>query len=94
MRQRLQTTSPLDLVLKLSVFDEDWYVEVPANAALKAMVRSFPVALQIFYRRVRSAVEEERAHAAGPIRDIAEREAHLLDPKRLKEELGYLREVG
>lgn len=40
---------PLDLLLKLSVHDEDWYVEVPANAALKAMVRSFPAVLKIFF---------------------------------------------
>ena len=33
---------PLDILLKLVVYDEDWYVEAPAAAALKAMARSFP----------------------------------------------------
>lgn len=33
---------PIDIAIKLSVWDEDWYVETPANAALKAMANSFP----------------------------------------------------
>jgi hypothetical protein len=85
---------PVDLLMKLSVFDEDWYVEAPANAALKAMVRSIPAVLQIFYRRLHATTGEERAHAAGAIRDIAEKGAYLLDSKRLKEELRQLRELG
>ena len=28
---------PLDIAIKLSVYSEDWYVQAPANAALKAM---------------------------------------------------------
>jgi hypothetical protein len=85
---------PLNLLLKLSVFDEDGYVEAPANAALKAMVRSVPAVLQIFYRRLHAATGEERAHAAGAIRDIAMREAYLLSSNRLKQELQQLQELG
>jgi hypothetical protein len=33
---------PLDLVMKLSVYDEDWYVQASANASLKAMARVTP----------------------------------------------------
>jgi TIR domain len=55
---------PLDLLLTLSVHDEDWYVEAPANAALKAMAHSFPAVLQVFYVRLRSSTSEERLHAA------------------------------
>ena len=85
---------PLDLLLKLSAFDEDWYVEAPANASLKTMVRSCPAVLRIFYTRLQSADEDERVHAAAAIRDIADREANVFDAKRLREELRLLRELG
>jgi TIR domain len=85
---------PLDLLIKLSAFDEDWYVEAPANASLKAMVRSCPVVLQIFYKRLRSADEDERVHAAAAIKDIADTEAYVLDAKRVGEELRLLRMLG
>src|ERR1700693_4194863 len=38
---------PLDILERLSVHDEDWYVQAPANAALKAMIRSIPATLHI-----------------------------------------------
>jgi hypothetical protein len=85
---------PLDIVLKLSVYDEDWYVEAPANAALKAMARSFPEVLRIFYGRLRSVVGEERAHAAWAIEDVAESEPALLDPRLLAVELAHLERLG
>jgi len=76
---------PLDILLKLSVHDEDWYVEAPANAALKAMARCLPAVLNVYYMRLRSAVAEERAHAAHAIGDIAGNEPGLLDPRLLNE---------
>ena len=36
---------PVDLLIKLSDYTEDWYVETPANAA---MARSMPAVLRIF----------------------------------------------
>ncbi len=33
---------PVDLLTRLSVYSEDWYVESPANAALKAMAWHMP----------------------------------------------------
>jgi len=47
---------PLDILLKLGVYDEDWYVEAPAAAALKAMARSFPEVLNVFFMQLRSTV--------------------------------------
>ena len=42
---------PIDILLKLSAYDEDWYVERPANAALKTMARSVREVLSIFFAR-------------------------------------------
>lgn len=49
---------PLDLAMKLSVYNEDWYVQAPANAALKAMVRTTPEVLRIFHLRLRSGLAQ------------------------------------
>jgi HEAT repeat protein len=84
----------LDLLLKLSAHDEDWYVEAPANAALKAMARFFPAVLHVFYVRLRSPVPEERAHAAQALCDIAEKEPELLDPRQLSEALIRLKQMN
>lgn len=84
---------PVDILMRLSVYDEDWYVEAPANAALKAMASTFPEILEIFFSRLRSETPEERAHAANQIENISRVDSGLLDPKRLAEELKYLRKV-
>jgi hypothetical protein len=85
---------PVDLLVKLSAYDEDWYVEAPAKAALKTLVRAMPEVLQIFYSRLRSITAEERAHSSACILDIAKREPHLLDAKDLKHAAVELRRVG
>lgn len=85
---------PLDILLRLSVHNEDWYVEAPANAALKAMVRSFPEVVNVFYSRLRSSIPEERGHAASHIDSLAEQEPELLDAKRLAAEIGGLKRLG
>jgi hypothetical protein len=84
----------IDLLLRLSRYDEDWYVEAPANAALKAMAQACPAVLQIFYKRLRSTQKLERAHAAATIRDVAEKEAHIFDISQLEEERRQLRALG
>jgi len=70
---------PVDILLKLSVHSEDWYVERPANAALKSMVRAVPAVLQIYYSRLRSSDAREREHSASNLCEIAEKEPDLLD---------------
>jgi TIR domain len=85
---------PLDLAMKLSVYDEDWYVQAPANAALKAMVRTTPEVLRIFRVRLRSRDCEEAIHAAKAIRDIAEKEPGLLDPNLLRRDFVGLKKSG
>ncbi len=85
---------PIDILLKLSVHDEDWYVEAPANAALKEMVRLFPDVLNVFYSRLRSGIPEARAHAASHIRSVATEEPELLDAKRLTAEIKKLNRIG
>lgn len=85
---------PLDIAMKLSVHDEDWYVEAPANAALKAMASSFPDVLEVFFRRLHSRSADERAHAAHQIESVSEHDAKLLDREQLEIELIHLREVN
>jgi hypothetical protein len=85
---------PVDILIRLSVYDEDWYVQAPANAALKAMVRAMPVILGIFFIRLHSLNTEERAHAACALSDIAEEEPELLDLDDLQQELSRLEGLG
>jgi len=81
---------PTDILLKLSVHDEDWYVEAPANAALKSMARDVPGVLQIFFTRLHSSNSDERAHAAAALANIADKEPQLLDVAQLRGELSRL----
>ena len=75
---------PIDILLNLSRYDENWYVQAPANAALKAIASSQPVVLEIYYQRLLSNVQGERAHAAYSLAGIAQKEAWLLDVEKLK----------
>ena len=86
--------APVDILTKLSVYDEDWYVQAPANAALKAMARALPAVLQIFFMRLHNASAEERAHSAYALLDIAEKEPDMLDAEELERELFRLRRIG
>lgn len=70
---------PFSILTGLSKYDEDWYVQAPANAALKAMARSMPVALGLYYIRLRSRDSAEREHAAMQVEDVARLEPELLD---------------
>jgi hypothetical protein len=85
---------PIDILIKLSVYDEDWYVQAPANAALKAMVEPMPNVLHIFVARLRSAEREERVHAARTLADIATKEPHLFKADMLRAELAILERLG
>jgi hypothetical protein len=85
---------PVDILVRLSVHDEDWYVQAPANAALKSMASAVPGVLEIFYWRLRSSAAEERAHAAACILDIAKKEPDLLDGDDLREATVALRNLA
>jgi len=84
---------PIDMLLSLSKYDEDWYVQAPANAALKDMAGSVPGVLEIFYSRVRSSDPEEREHAAACILDVATQEPSLLDKDDLKNAFSQLKKL-
>jgi len=84
---------PVDILERLAVHDEDWYVQAPANAALKAMVRAIPATLHIFFSRLRSSDAEEREHAASALADIARKEPELLDAEQLCSEIGRLEKL-
>jgi len=75
---------PVDVLLRLAVHTEDWYVEAPATAALKRMARLQPAALQVFYGRLRDSDGGARAHAARAFRDVARQEPEILDAARLR----------
>lgn len=81
---------PVDILLRLSIYDEDWYVQAPANAAIKAMARSLPAVLDIFYGRLHSNIAEERSHASAHILSVADKDPDLLDSDLLKRELKRL----
>jgi hypothetical protein len=85
---------PVDILLKLSLHDEDWYVQAPANAALKSMASAVPGVLAIFYLRLRSSDAQERAHAAACILDIAATEPAILDRDDLRQAMVGLRTLG
>ena len=84
----------VDILIKVSVYDEDWYVQAPANAALKAMVRTMPAVLHIFLTRLRSSNPDEAAHSVHAIAEIADKEPGLLDPPELRREFSRLKGIG
>jgi hypothetical protein len=84
---------PTDILIKLSRYDEDWYVESAANAALKSIARFQPVVLRIFYQRLYSKELDERAHAAYALAEIAEKEPEILDCHELECAVTILRRI-
>jgi hypothetical protein len=85
---------PIDLLLRLSVPNEDWYVEAPAVAALKTLIRSVPAVLRIFFVRLRSQNPDERLRAAQALEDIADKEPELLDAEELGKHFEELKRSG
>jgi len=80
--------------LRLSVPNEDWYVEAPAVAALKTLIRSVPAVLRIFFVRLRSQNPDERLRAAQALEDIADKEPELLDAEELGKHFEELKRSG
>jgi nucleoside phosphorylase len=85
---------PIDIAIRLSRHDEDWYVQAPANAALKTLVRSMPNVQRVYFTRLRSSDRFEREHAATALLGIARQEPELIDRKAMKHELALLRSLG
>jgi nucleoside phosphorylase len=85
---------PLDILIPLSRHDEDWYVQAPANAALKTMLSSMPTIYRIFCARLDSTDPNEREHAATMLADIAKTEPWLLEAKELRTRIRKLRASG
>jgi len=70
---------PADILYDLSKSNEDWYVQAPANAAIKTLASTRPIVLQIYYQRVLSSDPGDREQAAEMLLDIANNEPHILD---------------
>jgi nucleoside phosphorylase len=85
---------PVDILLDLSKYDEDWYVQSPANAALKSIASSQPAVLHIYYQRLASNDPDERTHAAYALLDIARKEPEILNLGELKQAHTRLVQLG
>jgi len=85
---------PVDVLIRLASYDEDWYVKGPATAALKTMARHRPAIIHIFLAWLRSENPLEREHGAMTIGDIARQEPEILDADDLEHELKKLTEIG
>ncbi len=85
---------PTDIVIKLAVHYEDWYVQAPVTAALKTLAAGQPAVLRVFYDRLASDDPDCRAHAANAIRDIAHKEPDILDLSELVEASKKLAKAG
>src|SRR5262249_46090945 len=84
---------PVDILIHLSAYGEDWYVQAPANAALKTLARSMPQILSIFIDRLHSRDPLEREHAAGALADIGTKEPELLDYVEIRCEIMLLKKL-
>ena len=82
---------PIDVLLRLSRYNEDWYVQAPANAALKALAHRIPAVLHIFLNRLGSEDRDEREHAASQLLSISNEEPEILDPESLERALSDLK---
>ncbi|MGD0643754.1 MAG: toll/interleukin-1 receptor domain-containing protein [Candidatus Bathyarchaeia archaeon] len=85
---------PVNLIIKLSSFKEDWYVNSPAIGALKTLVRWRPTILRIFFMRLRSKEPYSRELSAEAICDISRKEPEVIDPKDLERAITHLKEIG
>jgi TIR domain len=81
---------PIDILLCLSRYDEDWYVQAPANAALKTMAHVVPAVLRVYLDRLRSEKRHEREHAASQLLGIANEEPEILNRAALEGAMGDL----
>jgi len=81
---------PVDLALKLSHHEEDYYVDMPAKAALKYLCRDRTIILREFYNRLNEEDKWAREHAAEFIYEISLKEPEILDEQILTERINSL----
>ena len=84
---------PIEILIRLAAYNEDWYVKTPATAALKTMTRSRPALLRIFFVALRSQDADVRENVSRTIAEIAEKEPEILECEELEQELSKLREI-
>jgi hypothetical protein len=84
---------PVDILIRLVVYNEDYYVRGPATAALKTMARSRPAIIRVFFSGLNSPDADSREHASRAIADIAEKDPEILDREELEGELSKLKEM-
>lgn len=75
---------PLDVLRRLAAFDEDWYVNTPAVAALQRLARSRPIIVDIFAQDLSHKEKEAREYAASAIRTLVQTEPDLVASELLK----------
>jgi hypothetical protein len=79
---------PLDIVIKLSAPDEDWYVFTPALATLKTLAHRMPRALDTIFRIAQSKNEDEAEYGIAALLEIVINDPKVID----KESLNTLKE--
>jgi hypothetical protein len=85
---------PINLLVKLSRHNEDWYVCTPAIGALKTLARWRPTILRVFLARLTSPNSYSRELAASAIHDISKKEPEVLDAQELKKASAQLSKIG
>lgn len=84
---------PVDILVRLAMYNEDWYVRSPATAALKAMARSRPAVIRVFFSGLNNSDADSREHASRTIADIAEIDPEILEREELERKLSMLEEM-
>jgi len=85
---------PIDILTRLAVPDEDWYVEAPATAALKTLVGRQRDVLYVFFQRLHSPAADVREYAANALADIAREEPEILSATEIRKEHQYLKKLN
>jgi len=85
---------PIDVLTRLAVPDEDWYVEAPATAALKTLVGRQRDVLYVFFQRLHSPAADVREYAASALADIAREEPEILSATEIRKERQYLKKLN
>ncbi|WIG58338.1 MAG: hypothetical protein OJF49_001084 [Ktedonobacterales bacterium] len=84
---------PIDVLTRLAVPDEDWYVEAPATAALKTLVGRQRDVLYVFFQRLHSSAADVREYAARALADIAREEPEILSATEIRKERQHLKKL-
>ncbi len=82
---------PIEVLTRLAVPNEDWYVEAPATAALKTLVGYQRAVLHVFFQRLHSSEPDVREYAARALADIARKEPECLSASEIRRERQYLK---